>query len=157
MKKAILNPITFFLAVIAASLASCATETYADKRKAEKAAFDNYRQRNNLEFSTDSAYCFSLPAPWPENLYFQTHRGAYVRLIKHDPEARPVAHTSRGEHRDKRRRSIRFHTGGHRPMLGLERCRRLPAPRFGSHAADRFPARSVRSIPGRGNHTHRNS
>ena len=91
MKKAILNPITFFLAVIAASLASCATETYADKRKAEKAAFDNYRQRNNLEFSTDSAYCFSLPAPWPENLYFQTHRGAYVRLIKHDPEARPVA------------------------------------------------------------------
>lgn len=70
---------------------SCTTETYAEKRQAEKAALSNYTQRNNLQIKTDSAECFSLPVPWPENLYFQTHRGVYVRLIKHDINARPVA------------------------------------------------------------------
>ena len=64
--------------------ASCKNNTYAEKRKAEQKLWQEYKSNNNLEISTDSAYCFNRPCPWPENLYFQTYRGAYVRLIEDD-------------------------------------------------------------------------
>lgn len=67
-----------------AVLISCSSQTYANKRKAEKAAMAAYVSSHNLQFSTDSAYMFSLPVPWPENMYFQTYRGCYIRLIEHD-------------------------------------------------------------------------
>ena len=67
---------------------SCKTENYAKKRKAEQKKFGEYVETRGLEFSTDSAYCFSLPTPWPENLYFKTHRGTYIRLIDREGEKR---------------------------------------------------------------------
>lgn len=92
MKKTLSIIMTVAAASVLAGLASCKTETYADKRKAEKAAFSKYVSRNNIEFTTDSAYYFeTLYGNWPENLYFQTHRGAYVRLLEHDKTERPVA------------------------------------------------------------------
>lgn len=69
-------------------ITSCKTETYADKRKAEKKKWNSYVSDNNLNLSTDSAYCFSLPTPWPDNLYFKTCRGAYIHLISDNKEAR---------------------------------------------------------------------
>lgn len=67
---------------------ACKTETYAKKRKAEQQKFNEYVAARGLELSTDSAYCFSLPAPWPENLYFKTYRGTYIRLIEREGEKR---------------------------------------------------------------------
>lgn len=69
-------------------LASCKSESYAKKRKAEQQKFSEYTENRNLVFSRDSAYCFSLPTPWPENLYFETHRGTYIRLISREGEKR---------------------------------------------------------------------
>ncbi len=77
--------------ILLAAMSACTTETYAKKRAAEKAAFSAYVSANNLTFSTDSAYCFSLEVPWPDSLYFETYRGCYIRLIAHDTTARPVA------------------------------------------------------------------
>ena len=42
-------------------LASCKSESYAKKRKAEQQKFSEYTENRNLVFSRDSAYCFSLP------------------------------------------------------------------------------------------------
>ena len=76
------------LLVICFILGACKTENYAKKRKAEQQKFNDYVAARGLEFSTDSAYCFSLPTPWPENLYFKTHRGTYIRLIEREGEKR---------------------------------------------------------------------
>lgn len=70
---------------------SCKTENYAKRRKAEQKKFSEYKTSRNLELSRDSAYCFSLPTPWPENLYFETHRGAYIRLISRNNEKRTAS------------------------------------------------------------------
>lgn len=69
---------------------SCKNNSYAEKRKAEQKLWQEYKEARGLEISTDSAYCFSLPCPWPENLYFQTYRGAYVRLIADDKSKQKV-------------------------------------------------------------------
>lgn len=62
--------------------ASCQANTYAKKRKDEKAMLSNYIKDHNLTISTDSLLCDTMPAPWPENFYFKTYRGAYVRITK---------------------------------------------------------------------------
>lgn len=67
---------------------SCKTENYAQKRKKEQKKFNEYVETRGLTLSTDSAYCFSLPTPWPENLYFKTHRGTYIRMISQNTEKR---------------------------------------------------------------------
>ncbi len=69
-------------------ISACKTENYAKKRKAEQKKFSEYVESRSIELSTDSAYCFSQPVPWPENLYFKTHRGTYIRLISRDGEKR---------------------------------------------------------------------
>ena len=79
------------LLVLSILFGACKTENYAKKRKAEQKKFENYKKERNLELSRDSAYCFSLPTPWPENLYFETHRGAYIRLISREGEKRTVS------------------------------------------------------------------
>ena len=76
------------LLVLAIFMCACKSENYAQKRKAEQKKFSEYKENRNLEFSRDSAYCFSLPTPWPENLYFETHRGTYIRLISRNGEKR---------------------------------------------------------------------
>ena len=70
-------------------LSSCSNdETYAEKLKKEKTKLNDYIQTNNLEISSDSAYCFSHTIPWPENLYFKTPRGAYINIISNDTTKR---------------------------------------------------------------------
>ncbi len=87
-----MNKLTIIgLLVLTLLFGACKTENYAKKRKAEQKKFSEYKTARNLEFSRDSAYCFSLPTPWPENLYFETHRGAYIRLISREGEKRTVA------------------------------------------------------------------
>ena len=63
---------------------SCGSNSYAKKRKEEKAVIANYIKDHNIQVSTDSLYCETLEAPWPENFYFKTYRGAYVRITKRD-------------------------------------------------------------------------
>ena len=87
-----MNKLTIIgLLVLSILFGACKTENYAKKRKAEQKKFENYKTERNLELSRDSAYCFSLPTPWPENLYFETHRGAYIRLISREGEKRTVS------------------------------------------------------------------
>ena len=87
-----MNKLTIIgLLVLSILFGACKTENYAKKRKAEQKKFNEYVAARGLEFSTDSAYCFSLPAPWPENLYFETHRGTYIRLISREGEKRTVS------------------------------------------------------------------
>lgn len=74
--------------VLLMTSASCKNNSYAEKRKAEQKLWQEYKLNKNLEISTDSAYCFNRPCPWPENLYFQTYRGAYIRLISDDTTKR---------------------------------------------------------------------
>ena len=84
-----MNKLTIIgLLVLSILFGACKTENYAKKRKAEQKKFSEYKTARNLELSTDSAYCFSLPTPWPENLYFETHRGTYIRLIEREGEKR---------------------------------------------------------------------
>jgi hypothetical protein len=56
-------------------------ETYAQKLKKERLKFAEYVEKNGIQLSSDSIYCFSLPTPWPENLYYRTPRGAYINLV----------------------------------------------------------------------------
>ncbi len=86
------------------ALVGCETNSYAEKRQKEQKRWNTYKEANNLILSTDSLQLFGgkgvspitgndtiyqpMPCPWPENLYFQTYRGAYVRLIKDDPNKR---------------------------------------------------------------------
>lgn len=86
MKKIIYYMVGITLLV--AGLFSCKTNSYAQMREDEKEAWNKYVSENNLQISTDSAYCFSQPTPWPEKLYFQTPRGAYLHLINDNPNAR---------------------------------------------------------------------
>ena len=87
-----MNKLTIIgLLVLSILFGACKTENYAKKRKAEQKKFENYKTERNLELSRDSAYCFSLPTPWPENLYFETHRGAYIRLLSREGEKRTVS------------------------------------------------------------------
>lgn len=84
-----MNKLTIIgLLVLTLIFGACKTENYAKKRKAEQKKFTEYKNNRNLELSTDSAYCFSQPTPWPENLYFETHRGTYIRLISREGEKR---------------------------------------------------------------------
>lgn len=84
-----MNKLTIIgLLVLTLLFGACKTENYAKKRKAEQQRFKDYVEARGLEFSTDSAYCFSLPTPWPEKLYFKTHRGTYIRLIEREGEKR---------------------------------------------------------------------
>ena len=84
-----MNKLTIIgLLILTLLFGACKTENYAKKRKAEQQKFNDYVAARSLEFSTDSAYCFSLPTPWPENLYFKTHRGTYIRLIEREGEKR---------------------------------------------------------------------
>ena len=84
-----MNKLTIIgLLVLTLLFGACKTENYAKKRKAEQKKFTEYKNNRNLELSTDSAYCFSQPTPWPENLYFETHRGTYIRLISREGEKR---------------------------------------------------------------------
>lgn len=82
-----LHRIVYILLALLA-LAACKNDSYAEKRKAEQKKWQEYKTARNLEISTDSAYCFNRACPWPENLYFQTYRGAYIRLIKDDTTKR---------------------------------------------------------------------
>lgn len=82
---------TYFLFIVgvvlsAFFLSSCKVNTYAKKRKEEKATLANYIKSRNLTISTDSMLCDTLKAPWPENFYFKTYRGAYVRITKRNPD-----------------------------------------------------------------------
>lgn len=77
-----------YLLIALLAFAACKNNSYAEKRKAEQKMWQEYKTARNLEISTDSAYCFNRPCPWPENLYFQTYRGAYIRLIKDDTTKR---------------------------------------------------------------------
>ena len=84
-----MNKLTIIgLLVLTILFGACKSENYAKKRKAEQKKFSEYVDTRGLEFSTDSAYCFSLPTPWPENLYFKTYRGTYIRLIEREGEKR---------------------------------------------------------------------
>lgn len=84
-----MNKLTIIgLLILTLLFGACKTENYAKKRKAEQQKFNDYVAARGLEFSTDSAYCFSLPTPWPENLYFKTHRGTYIRLMEREGEKR---------------------------------------------------------------------
>lgn len=76
------------LAILALAFVSCKNDSYAEKRKAEQRKWQAYKEAKNLEISSDSAYCFGHTCPWPENLYFQTYRGAYIRLIEDDTTKR---------------------------------------------------------------------
>ncbi|MBO4370986.1 MAG: hypothetical protein J5808_06475 [Paludibacteraceae bacterium] len=84
-----------FATLLMFTVSSCKTESYAKKRKAEKAAWDEYITNNNLDLrgtdaetrEADSIYCFSQTVPWPENLYFKTPSGAYLRIYEDDPDA----------------------------------------------------------------------
>ena len=77
-------------------LSACKSESYAKKRKAEKAAWEAYIAEAGLDLrgtdpatrQSDSTYCFSQALPWPENLYFKTPNGAYIRLVEDDPSAK---------------------------------------------------------------------
>lgn len=71
-------------------LSSCTEETYADKRNEEKDRFESYLQENNIEViaTADSAKWFRAEMPWPENTYYKTYRGAYVRMISNDTTRR---------------------------------------------------------------------
>ena len=84
----IIRHLIMMFAALALLFASCKNDSYAEKRKAEQRKWQNYKEANALEISTDSAYCFSHKCPWPENLYFQTYRGAYIRLIDDDTTKR---------------------------------------------------------------------
>ena len=57
------------------------SETYADKLKKERLKLAEYIETNDIQLSSDSLYCFALPIPWPENLYYRTPRGAYINLV----------------------------------------------------------------------------
>ncbi len=75
--KFLLIPISIILL-----FSQCTTEeTYAQKLQKERSKLAHYLRTNNIEISTDSIYCFSLPTPWPETLYYQTPRGAYINII----------------------------------------------------------------------------
>ena len=64
------NPIILLLALmLPIAFASCKSESYAKKRKAELAAWETYNNDHRLQISTDSAFCFAQPVPWPDNLY----------------------------------------------------------------------------------------
>jgi hypothetical protein len=92
------------LAILALAFVSCKNDSYAEKRKAEQRKWQAYKEAKNLEISTDSLRLFGgkgvsritgydtifypIPCPWPENLYFQTYRGAYIRLIENDTTKR---------------------------------------------------------------------
>ncbi len=77
--------------LLAAMFVGCKSNTYAKKRKDEKNKFSSYISKNHIILSTDSDYCFSQPVPWPENLYFKTNRGAYIRLVDDDKTQRKPA------------------------------------------------------------------
>ena len=97
-----MQKIKYLLPVLALllTLVSCETNSYAEKRQKEQKLWNTYKEANNLILSTDSLQLFGgegvspftgndtifqpLPCPWPENLYFQTYRGAYIRLIEDD-------------------------------------------------------------------------
>lgn len=83
MKKIKFAVITSIV-LAAAILASCSGSTYAQKRKEEKAAIAKYISDRNITISTDSVLCSTLEAPWPENFFYKTSRGAYVRITKRD-------------------------------------------------------------------------
>lgn len=83
-----LTYITLLLGLLVAVCVGCKNNSYAEKRKAEQRLWQEYKATHNLEISTDSAYCFNRPCPWPENLYFQTYRGAYIRLVEDDTTKR---------------------------------------------------------------------
>ena len=95
MKKQLYTIITGLLALLIGLSACKKTESYAKQRKAEKAAWEAYVANNGLDLrgtdpatrQADSVYCFSQAAPWPENLYFMTPSGAYLRLEEDDPNA----------------------------------------------------------------------
>ncbi len=87
MKKIKFAVITSIV-LAAAILASCSGSTYAQKRKEEKAAIANYISGRNITVSTDSLKCDTLQAPWPENFFFKTYRGAYVRITKRNLDNR---------------------------------------------------------------------
>lgn len=70
--------------MLSSLLTSCKVNSYAKKRKEEKAVISNYLKDHNIQVSTDSLLCDTLQAPWPENFYFKTYRGAYVRITKRD-------------------------------------------------------------------------
>lgn len=93
------------LAILALAFVSCKNDSYAEKRKAEQRKWQAYKEAKNLEISSDSLRLFvggegvspftgkdtifgPIPCPWPENLYFQTYRGAYIRLIEDDTTKR---------------------------------------------------------------------
>lgn len=90
MNKINITAITAIILAVA-MFAGCKANTYAQKRKDEKNKFSSYVSRNKLNLSSDSAYCFSQPLPWPENLYFKTYRGAYIRLVEDDTTQRKPA------------------------------------------------------------------
>lgn len=76
------NTLLFFSISIVLVFTQCTSEeTYAQKLKKERLKFAEYVEKENIQLSSDSIYCFSLPTPWPENLYYRTPRGAYINLI----------------------------------------------------------------------------
>jgi hypothetical protein len=83
-----LKYITLLLCSLFLICLSCKNNSYAEKRKAEQRLWQEYKGAKGLEISTDSAYCFNRSCPWPENLYFQTYRGAYIRLVEDDTTKR---------------------------------------------------------------------
>lgn len=93
-----------YLLIALLAFTACKNNSYAEKRKIEQKKWQEYKTARNLEISTDSVALFGgkginpktgkdtiyqpLPCPWPENLYFQTYRGAYIRLIEDDTTKR---------------------------------------------------------------------
>lgn len=79
--------------VLLIGLNSCTEETYADKRNKEKELFETYLQENDIQIidTKDSAKWFRAEMPWPENTYYKTYRGAYVRMIQNDTTRRATS------------------------------------------------------------------
>ena len=83
------NPIILLLALaLPLAFASCKSESYAKKRKAELAAWEEYKKDLHLNISTDSAFCFAQAVPWPDDLYYEICKGVYLRLTADDQAQR---------------------------------------------------------------------
>ena len=60
----------FILRTLCILLYFCTTESYAEKRNKEKAWAD-FKTANNLEISTNSAYCFNRETPYSKIYIFK--------------------------------------------------------------------------------------
>lgn len=77
--------------ISAVMFSSCGSNSYAKKRKKEKADLANYIKNRNIQVKegvNDSIYLDEFEGEWPENTFYKTYRGAYVRITKRNAKGK---------------------------------------------------------------------